>query len=95
VTTVIDDAVVGAILLMSILYAVYALGPKALRQRLLSYGGWVLPGGLGRRLRAAAQVKAGGACGGCESCGSNAATDGEVGIPVSRIGKRNVRGNRQ
>jgi hypothetical protein len=101
-TTVFDDLTVGVLLLASVTYAAYALGPKALRQRLLSMGGSVLPGRAGRRLRLAADAKSSGACGGCDSCGSAAKTtvsasagvpDGgstmrEVRVPLAQIAKR-------
>lgn len=72
-----DDVLVGGVLLASVVYATYSLGPKALRRRLLRGAGTLLrklPSAL--HLRSAAQrleassLKAGGSCGGCDSCES-------------------------
>jgi len=75
--SVLDDVLVGAVLLASIVYATYSLGPKALRRRLMRGGVTLLrkfPSALhlqstARRLEASS-LKAGGSCGGCESCES-------------------------
>ena len=101
VNPVLDDILVAAALLASVVYALFSLGPKSVRRRALSYAaGWALrtPArlglrGLGTRLGAAA-TKASGACGGCDSCGSDAAApgtptgDSDIKIPLSRIGRR-------
>ncbi len=98
--TFLDDLTVGVLLLASILYAAYSLGPKTLRRRLLAALGSALPGSLSRRLQLAAAAKSADSCGGCESCGSAektaasesaAAPGGEVRIPLSQIGKRQHR----
>jgi len=68
--TFFDDLTVGVLLAASIAYAVYSLGPKSWRQRLLAMLGSVVPGPLGRRLQLAAATKAAGSCGGCEGCGT-------------------------
>jgi len=94
--TFFDDLMVGVLLLASVLYAAYSLGPKVLRRRLSTLGGSLLPGRLGRRLQLTA-AKAGGSCGGCESCGSAekpiasvavGAKAGEVRVPLSQITRR-------
>jgi hypothetical protein len=81
---VFDVIVVAGVLLASILYAIFALGPRSLRRALL----------LRFRGRDAANaLKPAGACGGCEDCGSGQSREGgapagEVSVPVSKIGKR-------
>jgi hypothetical protein len=65
---VVDDLAVAFAILVSLVYALLALGPRGLRAR--------LTGG-----------KAGGACGGCDNCGSET-TPPEVRIPLSKIGRR-------
>jgi hypothetical protein len=74
---ILDDVVVGGMLLASVVYATYSLGPKALRRRLMRGGVTLLrklPSALhlqstAQRLESAS-LKAGGSCGGCESCES-------------------------
>jgi hypothetical protein len=94
-----DDIVVGVILLGSVGYALCALGPRALRGRILTGAaaalrllpGRLRQGGLAQRLRAAADSKPQGACGGCQDCApapKSAEPAAEIRIPVSRIGKR-------
>jgi len=94
-----DDILVGAILLGSVGYALFALGPRTLRGRILAGAaaalrmlpGWLRQGALAQRMHAAAAGKPAGACGGCHDCASApqaAAPTAEVHIPVSRIGKR-------
>jgi hypothetical protein len=68
--TFFDDLTVGVLLAASMTYAVYSLGPKTWRQRLLAMLGSVVPGSMGRRLQLAATTKAAGSCGGCDGCGS-------------------------
>jgi hypothetical protein len=96
-----DDLLVGFVLLASVGYALYSLGPKTLRTRSL-VGVSSLLGrlptfagmrGIADHLAAAAESKAKGPCGGCDNCGSEpaAATQGsesEVRIPLSKIVKR-------
>lgn len=74
---ILDDLLVGGVILISVVYATYSLGPKALRRR-LTLGAAVLLrklpamlhlGGAALRLEAAS-LKAGGSCGGCDNCGS-------------------------
>ncbi|HEX4151542.1 MAG TPA: DUF6587 family protein [Steroidobacteraceae bacterium] len=101
-SSALDDAVVAVALLASALYLLLALGPRALRRLALSrMAGWAARapaalrlGGLAARLQAAATKS--GACGGCDSCESNAAAGpaggreegSEIKIPVGRIGRR-------
>ena len=81
-----DDVLVGAVLLASIGYAVYKLGPRTLRTRILTALG-----------RPATAGKSQGACGGCDNCGSETTdlhasaapnASGEIKIPVAKIGRR-------
>jgi hypothetical protein len=72
---------VAAALLASAVYALFALGPRALRRRALSrVAAWAAraPARLGLRGLAAglgaAAAKSSGACGGCDNCGSENAT---------------------
>jgi hypothetical protein len=75
--SVLDEVLVGGVILISVLYATYSLGPKSLRRRLaLGTAGVLrrLPAifngrGAALRLESASQ-KAGGSCGGCDNCGS-------------------------
>jgi hypothetical protein len=79
--TVLDESLVGLVLLVSAGYALISLGPKSLRRRVLAS----LSGAMARapaflglrraagRLAAAATVNAAGACGGCDSCDSEQA----------------------
>jgi hypothetical protein len=77
--TVLDDFLVGVVLLASLGYAVYKLGPRTLRARVLA--------ALGRE-----PAKAQGACGGCDNCGSESAepqpSSAEIKVPVEKIGRR-------
>lgn len=75
--SVLDEILVGAVLLASVVYATYALGPKALRRRLMAGAVTLLrklPSALhlqsmAQRLEAT-PLRAGGSCGGCDSCES-------------------------
>jgi hypothetical protein len=94
---VLDISLVALVLLASAGYAILALGPRTLRprvyaslSRLMSRApGWLGLSGIAERL-AAAGGKSAGACGGCDTCGSEpaASADSEVRISVSKIGKR-------
>ena len=75
---ILDDLLVAAALLASLGYALFALGPRALRGRALSrIAGWAgrAPSWLGLSGFAArvgsAAAKPPGACGGCDSCASD------------------------
>jgi hypothetical protein len=96
-----DDFLVGLALFASVIYAVFSLGPRTLRRRLLAAASALLrrlPKFLGlrdvaRRLDTAASTKANGACGGCDNCGSEQSaaapsSGSEFRIPLSKIGKR-------
>jgi hypothetical protein len=96
-----DDSLVGLVLLASVIYAVFSLGPRTLRRRLLAAASALLrrlPKFLGLhdvavRLDTTASAKAKGACGGCDNCGSEQspaapASGSEFRIPLSKIGKR-------
>jgi hypothetical protein len=96
-----DDSVVGLVLFASVIYAVFSLGPRALRRRLLAAASTLLrrlPKFLGLRdvalrLDRVASTKADGACGGCDNCGSEQSSTApssgsEFRIPLSKIGKR-------
>jgi hypothetical protein len=100
---ILDNFLVGLALIVSAAYAVASLGPKSLRRRLLGALGWVMaraPGFL--HLQRAAQWftvassgKAPGACGGCDSCGSDQGPahkpqESEVNVPVAKIGRRDA-----
>jgi hypothetical protein len=77
---ILDNLLVGAVLLASLGYAIYKLGPRALRQRILA----------ALRLSASAG-KSQGACGGCDNCGTDTApqsASAEIKIPVAKIGRR-------
>jgi hypothetical protein len=94
---VLDFSLVGLLLLASAGYAILALGPRSLRPRfyaslsrlMLRAPGWLGLAAFARRLAAAGGKS--GACGGCDSCGTEpaASADSEVRISVSKIGKRN------
>ena len=96
-----DNSLVGLVLLVSAGYAVFSLGPRSLRRRALAALGRVTaraPAFLGLRrvsqwLAVASAGKAPGACGGCDSCGSEQSptqksTDAEITVPVAKIGRR-------
>jgi len=76
--SVLDDLLVGTVLLASVVYATYSLGPKTLRRRLMRGAVTLLrklPGVLhlqstAQRLEASS-LTAGGSCGGCDSCESS------------------------
>jgi hypothetical protein len=78
--TLLDYSLVGIVLAASVSYALYKLGPGALRRRMLAW--------LGRSTAAKAQ----GACGGCDNCGDAStprqSAAAEVRIPVAKISRR-------
>lgn len=96
---ILDDLLVGAVLLLSLGYAFAKLGPRTLRQRMLAALSRVLAsapaifrlGGAAQRL-SAASGKAQGACGGCDNCGSESTSapqsSAEISVPVGKIGRR-------
>lgn len=75
-----DNFLVWVVLLASISYALYKLGPRTLRQRILTL----------LKLKSAAAGEVTGACGECDSCGAPAAQSPstDVHIPVAKIGRR-------
>jgi hypothetical protein len=79
--TLLDDFLVGVVLLASVSYALYKLGPRNLRKRILTLLG-----------RSAGAGKAQGACGGCDNCGDASiapkSSPADIRIPVSKIGRR-------
>ena len=89
-----DHGLIALSLATSVAYALFSLGPRALRRRLwtaLARAAASAPsalhlGGLARRLDAAAG-KDSSACGGCESCGPEPSTN-EVRVPLAKLGKR-------
>jgi hypothetical protein len=98
---ILDDVLVGTVLLASMGYAVMAMGPRGLRRRMLAASGGVvgsLPKSLGltrlaEKLKLAADLKPAGACGGCDNCGTEksstpSASSSEIKIPVGKIGRR-------
>ena len=101
---ILDNSLVGLALLASTGYAVASLGPKSLRRRMLAAMARATahaPRFLGlRRISErleAASGKVQGACGGCNSCGSEQAPGSkstesaqapEINVPVSKIGRR-------
>lgn len=81
-TALIDNLLVGLVLLASLVYALMALGPESWRHRIRS--------ALGFKPLA---TKSAGSCGGCEGCGSDTTTatpkaSAEIKIPVGKIGRR-------
>ena len=95
--SVIDNSLVGLALLVSAGYALLSLGPRSVRRRLLAALSRATAFlGLRRtaeRLGVASAGKAHGACGGCDSCGSEQpptaeAPAAEVRVPVEKIGRR-------
>lgn len=98
---ILDNILVGLVLLLSLGYAAASLGPRSLRKRILQSLSRVAgraPAFLGLkkaalRLGAASTAKAQGACGGCDDCGGEtepkaAGSSSEIKIPVGKIGRR-------
>jgi hypothetical protein len=100
---ILDDFLVGLVLIISAGYAMYSLGPRSLRRgafaalsRVAARAPTFL--GLGRVagwLAGASADKSKGACGGCDNCGSGSETTPastgsatEVRVPLAKIGKR-------
>ncbi len=97
-----DEILVAGAVFVSLVYAVFALGPRSLRSRSLAAVAALaarLPPFLGlqplvQRLQIRAARKSKGSCGGCDDCGSGAAPTpdrAEFTIAVSSIGKRGSR----
>ena len=100
---ILDDLLVGLVLVAACGYAIYSLGPKSWRGPLLvgmasllgRLPAFVGLRGLGQRLDQAARSKSKGSCGGCDNCGSDEPAQGqaqttssEVRIPLAKIRKR-------
>lgn len=98
---VLDNFLVGVLLLASVSYAVYKLGPRTLKRRILqtlSRATAAAPvflrlGRVAQKLDAASLGSAQGACGGCDNCGTESssepqASSGEIKIPVAKIRRR-------
>jgi hypothetical protein len=88
-----DYVLVGAVLLLSTGYALCTLGPRPLRQWVRAHTARALSAARLKTL--AARINAGasaGACGGCDSCGGEAAKApaAEIRIPVAKISRRNA-----
>ncbi len=93
-----DDLLVGAVLILSLGYALAKLGPRSLRGRILvglsralmsAPPAWRL-GPMAQRL-AAASGKTQAACGGCDNCGTESPAQqvsAEISVPVGKIGRR-------
>ena len=93
-----DNLLVGAVLLLSLGYASARLGPRTLRQRMLAVLARMLASApaifrlerVAQRL-SAASAKAQAACGGCDNCGSETSPpkgSAEISVPVGKIGRR-------
>jgi len=101
--TVLDNSLVGVLLLASVTYAVYKLGPRTLKRRILQTISRAMAaapaffrlGRVAQKLDAASAAgTAQGACGGCDNCGTESSSEpqssgGEIKIPVAKIGRRN------
>jgi hypothetical protein len=99
---VLDNTLVGVLLLASVSYAVYKLGPRTLKRRILQILSRAMAAapvslGLGRMAQkldaASAAGKAQGACGGCDNCGTESSSEpqspsAEIKVPVEKIGRR-------
>jgi hypothetical protein len=98
---VLDNFLVGVLLLVSVGYAVYKLGPRTLRRRILQSLSRAMAAApfflkLGRaaqKLDAASLGSVQGACGGCDNCGTETSTEqqtssSEIRIPVANIGRK-------
>jgi hypothetical protein len=104
VNSILDDALVGLVLLASAGYAAVSLGPRGLRRHILgvlnrAVGRAPAFLGLGRTAqRLAASMAKSGACGGCDNCGGEQAPAqktptqsspaAEVRVPLGKIGRR-------
>jgi hypothetical protein len=98
---ILDNALVGLLLLLSLTYVLTSLGPRVLRRSLLAGLSRLLafaPASFGvariaGRLESASTGKARGACGGCDNCGGEelttaqaAAEEGIAGTGVTEKG---------
>jgi hypothetical protein len=94
-----DNFLVGIVLLASLSYAFYKLGPRNLRKGILKHLSRIVDvapaflklKGLSRNLDSAAAGKTQGACGGCDNCGDASTAPksaADIHIPVAKIGRR-------
>src|ERR1700722_6604732 len=98
-SSILDDTLVGLALVLSAGYAVSSLGPRSWRRRLFGAVSRLTsrtPAFLGLRRTArwfagASEAKADGACGGCDSCGSEQQVQEPPGAEVSVPGTQNGR----
>jgi hypothetical protein len=98
-SAVLDNLLVGIVLLLSVGYATYKLGPRRFRTQLLKASSRLMSAapaflGLDRAAQRLANAAGGpaGACGGCDNCGAEAspphASSAEIKIPAASIGRR-------
>ena len=97
--SVLDNALVAAVLLVSLGYALLKLGPRTLRQRILGQLSRIFAAapsflrlaGVAQRL-SASSGKTQAACGGCDTCGTESTSvpqpPSEINVPVAKIGRR-------
>jgi len=99
---VLDNFLVAVLLLASVGYAVYKLGPRALKRRILqtlsratgAAPAFLRLGRVAQKLGAASLGSVPGACGGCDNCGTESSSapqpppSAEIKIPVAKIGRR-------
>jgi hypothetical protein len=98
---VLDNFLVGVLLFVSVGYAVYKLGPRTLRRRILQTLSRAMAAApvflrlsrAAQKLDAASVRKAQGACGGCDNCGTETSSEpqtssAEIKVPVAKIGRR-------
>jgi hypothetical protein len=94
-----DNFLVGVLLLLSVGFAAYKLGPRRLRTSMLKTMSRAMSAApaflkLNRTAQRLANAAGGpaGACGGCDNCGaepsSPQASSGEIKIPAASIGRR-------
>ena len=93
-----DNFLVSAVLLASLGYALFKLGPRTWRKRILGHLSLIFAAapsflklaGVAQRLSAASGENQA-ACGGCDSCGESSAapqSPSEINVPVAKIGRR-------
>ena len=100
---VLDNFLVGVLLLVSVGYAAYKLGPRSLKRRILetlshataAAPGFLRLGRVAQKLDAASSGSVQGACGGCDNCGTESSSEpqpssGEIKVPVEKIGRRTL-----
>jgi hypothetical protein len=98
---VLDNFLVGVLLLGSVSYAVYKVGPRTLKRRILqtliraaaAAPAFLRLGRVAQKLDAASAGKTQGACGGCDNCGTESSSEpqsssAEIKVPVAKIGRR-------